>query len=125
MIEQQQQWSPKKGFIFLYLPLHDLLKNSKYNFMGQQGFRKFMKEELSGAKKKEAFRQEKRQVKAERKAAGDEARKRKFEQQTGQAAPKPTWSKNTKSAAPKKGPAKPQYGKAKPQQQEPTKFTIV
>lgn len=37
-----------------------------------------MKEELSGAKKKEAFRQEKRKVKAERKAAGDEARKRKF-----------------------------------------------
>lgn len=84
-----------------------------------------MKEELSGAKKKEAFRQEKRKVKAERKAAGDEARKRKFEQQTGQAAPKPAWSKNTKSAAPKKGPAKPQHGKAKPQQQEPTKFTIV
>jgi 23S rRNA pseudouridine2605 synthase len=93
--------------------------------MGQQGFRKFMKEELSGAKKKEAFRQEKRQVKAERKAAGDEARKRKFEQQTGQTAPKPTWSKNTKAASPKKGPAKPSYGKAKPQQQEPTKFTIV
>ena len=94
--------------------------------MGQQGFRKFMKEELSGAKKKEAFRQEKRKVKAERKAAGDEARKRKFEQQTGQTAPKPAWSKNTKSAAPKKGPAKPQYGKAKPQQEEqPTKFKIV
>ncbi len=46
-------------------------------------FEKFIKPELKGAKKKEAIRQQKRKIKAESRAAGDEARRRKWEQVRG------------------------------------------
>jgi len=46
-------------------------------------FEKFIKPEFKGAKKKEAIRQQKRKLKAEARAAGDEARKRKWEQVRG------------------------------------------
>jgi len=48
-----------------------------------KGFEKFIKPEFKGAKKKEAIRQEKRKIKKEARAAGEEARKRKWEQQRG------------------------------------------
>ncbi|MDE3236459.1 MAG: rRNA pseudouridine synthase [Bacteroidota bacterium] len=51
--------------------------------MTNKGFEKFVKPEFKGAKKKEAIRQEKRKAKAEARAAGEEARRRKWEQQRG------------------------------------------
>lgn len=55
-----------------------------------KGFEKFIKPEFKGAKKKEAIRQEKRKIKAEAKAAGDEARRKKWEQQRGIDVKQPT-----------------------------------
>jgi len=51
--------------------------------MSNSGFKKFINPEPKGAKKKEAIRQEKRKIKAELRAAGEEARRRKWEQQRG------------------------------------------
>jgi 23S rRNA pseudouridine2605 synthase len=51
--------------------------------MSKKPFEKFINKESTGAKKKEEIRQQKRKIKAEARAAGDEARKRKWEQQRG------------------------------------------
>lgn len=51
--------------------------------MGKQAFEKFINNEPKGAKKKEAFRQEKKRLKAEAKAIGDQRRKEKWEKQRG------------------------------------------
>ncbi len=51
--------------------------------MANKGFEKFIKPEMKGAKKKEAIRQDKRKAKAEARAAGEEARRKKWEQQRG------------------------------------------
>jgi 23S rRNA pseudouridine2605 synthase len=51
--------------------------------MSQQGFQKFYKQESTGAKKKEEIRQAKRKHKAEARAAGEEARRKRYEAQTG------------------------------------------
>lgn len=51
--------------------------------MSNKGFDKFIKPEIKGAKKKEAIRQEKRKIKAEMRAAGEEARRKKWEQLRG------------------------------------------
>lgn len=60
--------------------------------MGKQGFDKFIKKELKGAAKKEAFKQEKRKMKAELRVKGEEARQRNLERYrlvTGQSAESP------------------------------------
>src|SRR3954471_213281 len=44
--------------------------------MAKHAFEKFMNKELSGAKKKEAFKQEKKKIKKELRAKGEEERKR-------------------------------------------------
>lgn len=57
--------------------------------MSNKGFEKFIKPDFKGAKKKEAIRQEKRKIKAELRAAGEEARRKKWEQQRGIQSDKP------------------------------------
>ena len=54
-----------------------LLQNSKSNCMSKKAFDKFISKGPTGAKKKEAFRQEKKQIKAELRAE-QEARKKDF-----------------------------------------------
>jgi len=79
-------FSVKKGFIFYQLPLPFTYrcKTAKTICMRtNKPFEKFIKPEFKGAKKKEAIRQQKRKLKAEARAAGDEARKRKWEQVRG------------------------------------------
>jgi len=51
--------------------------------MSKNAFEKFSNPQVSGAKKKEAFRQEKRKAKADARAAGEAFRKKKREQQLG------------------------------------------
>jgi len=51
--------------------------------MSKNAFDKFIKSEPTGAKKKEMIRQEKRKIKQEARAAGDAARKRKWEERNG------------------------------------------
>ena len=51
--------------------------------MKQNAFEKFSKPELKGAKKKEAFRQEKRKAKADSRALGEELRKKKLDKKRG------------------------------------------
>lgn len=51
--------------------------------MAKGAFDKFMGKELKGAKKKEAFRQEKRKIKAEARAIGEAKRKEKWEKERG------------------------------------------
>ena len=61
-----------------------VVKRQKQSHMStNKSFQKFIKPELKGAKKKEAIRQQKRKIKAEARAAGDEARRRKWEQVRG------------------------------------------
>jgi 23S rRNA pseudouridine2605 synthase len=48
--------------------LRFLLKNSKYNFMAKKAFDKFINKPVSGAKKKEIIRQDKKKIKAEERA---------------------------------------------------------
>ena len=61
-----------------------VVKRQKQSHMStNKPFQKFIKPELKGAKKKEAIRQQKRKIKAEARAAGDEARRRKWEQVRG------------------------------------------
>ncbi|HXL56289.1 MAG TPA: S4 domain-containing protein, partial [Chitinophagaceae bacterium] len=60
--------------------------------MAKHAFEKFINKDLTGAKKKEAIRQQKRKLKQEARARGEERRKQKSEQQRG------VWNKeqNTK-----------------------------
>jgi len=61
-----------------------VVKRQKQSHMStNKPFQKFIKPELKGAKKKEAIRQQKRKIKAEARAAGDEARRKKWEQVRG------------------------------------------
>jgi hypothetical protein len=48
-------------------------KNSKINTMSKKGFEKFINKEPKASAKREGFRQEKRRVKADARAAGEEA----------------------------------------------------
>ena len=51
--------------------------------MSKKGFDKFINKEPKGAAKKEGFRQEKRRAKADSRAAGEEARRKKLDKQRG------------------------------------------
>lgn len=63
------------------------------------GFEKFMGKELTGAKKKEAIKQEKRKFKADKREQGRIARERKYLEQTGQLPDEIKRSKFQKSTA--------------------------
>ncbi len=58
-------------------------KTANIKIMSKQAFQKFINKEPTGAKKKEALRQEKKKIKAEARAAGEEFRRKKREQAQG------------------------------------------
>lgn len=85
------------------------MKNGKIKHMAKHAFDKFIKNEPTGAKKKEMLRQEKRKAKKEAREAGEAFRRKRWEEQRGIVRPeesRPTIQKRRPKDDNYSGPAK-------------------